>query len=143
VNGKPVKYQMENGYAVISRVWKKGDQVQLNLPMEVEKVIANKELVDDRNKVALQRGPIMYSAEWKDNDGKVSDLIIPDKTIFKPQYEKGLLNGVTVLKGEVVRKDSLQTGTKKVTLTAIPYYSWANRGPGEMTVWFPVDIAAK
>lgn len=143
LNGHPVKYKMENGYAVINRQWQKGDQLQLSLPMEVKKIIANKELADDRNKVAIQRGPIIYSAEWKDNNGKVSNLIIPDNAIFKPQYEKDLLNGVTVLKGEVVRKDSLQKGVKKVTLTAIPYYSWANRGTGEMTVWFPRLIKAK
>jgi len=143
LNGHPVKYKMENGYAVINRQWQKGDQLQLSLPMEVKKIIANRELADDRNKVAIQRGPIIYSAEWKDNNGKVSNLIIPDNAIFKPQYEKDLLNGVTVLKGEVVRKDSLQKGVKKVTLTAIPYYSWANRGTGEMTVWFPRLIKAK
>ncbi|MDR3693876.1 glycoside hydrolase family 127 protein [Mucilaginibacter sp.] len=143
LNGHPVKYQMENGYAVINRGWQKGDQLQLNLPMKVKKIIANKELADDKSKVALQRGPIIYSAEWKDNNGSVSDLIIPDNAIFKPQYEKDLLNGITVLKGVVIRKDSLLKGVKKVTLTAIPYYSWANRGEGEMTVWFPRDIPAK
>ncbi|MCO5945733.1 glycoside hydrolase family 127 protein [Mucilaginibacter flavidus] len=137
LNGHPLKYHIENGYAVINREWKKGDKVQVNLPMDVEKITANKTLVDDRNKIALQRGPIVYSAEWKDNNGKVSNLMIPDNAIFKPQYEKDILNGVTVLKGEAIRRGGLRKGTKKVVLTAIPYYSWANRGPGEMTVWFP------
>lgn len=137
LNGHPLKYHIENGYAVINNEWKKGDQVQVNLPMDVKKITANKTLVDDRNKIALQRGPIVYSAEWKDNNGKVSNLMIPDKAIFKPQYEKDILNGVTVLKGEAIRRGGLRKGTKKVVLTAIPYYSWANRGPGEMTVWFP------
>ena len=137
LNGHPLKYHIENGYAVIKREWKKGDQVQVNLPMDVKKVIANKALVDDRNKIALQRGPIIYSAEWKDNNGKVSDLMIPGNTIFRPQYEKDVLNGVTVLKGEVIRKSGLKKESKKVLLTAIPYYAWANRGAGEMTVWLP------
>ncbi|MEO6850635.1 MAG: beta-L-arabinofuranosidase domain-containing protein, partial [Mucilaginibacter sp.] len=137
LNGQPLKYHIENGYAVINRKWKKGDQVQMNLPMDVKKITANKALVDDRNKIALQRGPIIYSAEWKDNNGKVSDLMIPGNTIFKPQYEKDILNGITVLKGDAIRSGDLKKGTKKVVLTAIPYYTWANRGPGEMTVWFP------
>jgi DUF1680 family protein len=137
LNGHSLKYHVEDGYAVINREWKKGDQVQVNLPMDVKKITANKTLVDDRNKIALQRGPIIYSAEWKDNNGKVSNLMIPDNAILKPQYEKDILNGVTVLKGEAIRRGSLKKGTKKVMLTAIPYYSWANRGPGEMTVWFP------
>ncbi|MEP6614164.1 MAG: glycoside hydrolase family 127 protein [Mucilaginibacter sp.] len=137
LNGQPLKYHIENGYAVVNRKWKKGDQVQMNLPMDVKKITANKALVDDRNKIALQRGPIIYSAEWKDNNGKVSDLMIPGNTIFKPQYEKDILNGITVLKGDAIRSGDLKKGTKKVVLTAIPYYTWANRGPGEMTVWFP------
>ena len=143
LNGKPVAYKVENGYAVINRQWKKGDNIQLNLPMEVKKVIANKALVDDKGKTALQRGPIIYCAVWKDNGGTVSNLAIPANAAFKPVTEPNLLNGVTVLKGEILSKTKGEAA-KKVELTAIPYYSWANRGKGEMTVWFPeVNAAAK
>lgn len=143
LNGKAVAYKVENGYAVINRRWKKGDNIQLNLPMEVKKVIANKALVDDKGKTALQRGPIIYCAEWKDNGGTVSNLAIPANATFKPVTEPNLLNGVTVLKGEILSKTKGEAA-KKVELTAIPYYSWANRGKGEMTVWFPeVNAAAK
>jgi DUF1680 family protein len=143
LNSKALAYKVENGYAVINRQWKKGDNIQLNLPMEVKKVIANKALVDDKGKTALQRGPIMYCAEWKDNGGTVSNLVIPANAIFKPVAEPGLLNGVTVLKGQILSETKGETA-KKVELTAIPYYSWANRGKGEMTVWFPeVNAAAK
>lgn len=143
LNGKAVAYKVENGYAVINRQWKKGDNIQLNLPMEVKKVIANKALVDDKGKTALQRGPIIYCAEWKDNGGTVSHLAIPANATFKPVAEPNLLNGVTVLKGEILSKTKGEAA-KKVELTAIPYYSWANRGKGEMTVWFPeVNAAAK
>lgn len=137
LNGKPVKYVVESGYAVIKRTWKKGDQVQMNLPMPVEKVMANQALKADHQKVALQRGPIIYTAEWADNGGKVSNLTMPATATFKPQYEGSLLNGVTVLKGQVRRKDSLTHQSKVAMLTAIPHYSWANRGKGEMMVWFP------
>ncbi|MFB0497251.1 DUF1680 family protein [Mucilaginibacter sp. OAE612] len=143
LNGKAVAYKVENGYAVINRQWKKGDNIQLNLPMEVKKVIANKALVDDKGKTALQRGPIIYCAEWKDNGGTVSNLAIPANAAFKPVTEPNLLTGVTVLKGEILSKTKGEAA-KKVELTAIPYYSWANRGKGEMTVWFPeVNAAAK
>jgi DUF1680 family protein len=143
LNGKALAYKVENGYAVVNRQWKKGDNVQLDLPMEVKKVIANKALVDDKGKTALQRGPIMYCAEWKDNGGTVSNLTIPANATFKPVAEPGLLNGVTVLKGQILSQTKGEAA-KKVELTAIPYYSWANRGKGEMTVWFPeVNAAAK
>jgi len=135
LNGKVISYKLENGYAVITREWKKGDNVEVNLPMAVKKVIANKALPDDSGKIALQRGPIMYCAEWKDNNGTVSNLQVPVNASFKAVTEPGLLNGVTTLKGQVISKVKGEAG-KKVELTAIPYYSWANRGKGEMTVWF-------
>ncbi|WP_183556816.1 glycoside hydrolase family 127 protein [Mucilaginibacter sp. SP1R1] len=143
LNGKALTYKVENGYAIINREWKKGDNVQMELPMEVEKVIANKALTDDAGKTALQRGPIIYCAEWKDNNGTVSNLAIPANATFKPVTEAGLLNGVTVLRGQVLSNNKADATSKKVELTAIPYYSWANRGTGEMTVWFPQVNAAK
>jgi DUF1680 family protein len=127
LNGKPLQYAIQNGYAVINRTWHKNDRLEVTLPMEVKKVIANHLVKDDVGKVALQRGPVVYCAEWKDNDFKVSDIAMQQNTVFKPVFESGLFNGVTVLKGEVA--------AKKVTL--IPYCDWANRGRGEMQLWFP------
>lgn len=144
VNGKPVNYQMQNGYAVISKKWKKNDEVRLTLPMEVRRVVANVAIPDDNGKIALQRGPIMYCAEWKDNDGKAGNIIVPKGTTFTAEFEPSLLNGVTVLKGRVKTVDidelTQTISTKNKTMTAIPYYSWANRGKGEMTVWFPEQV---
>jgi DUF1680 family protein len=144
LNGKPVDYQMQNGYAVISKKWKKGDKVEMNLPMDVQRVIANDKLPEDGGKIALQRGPIMYCAEWKDNGGKAANIIVPKTTTFTSEYKADLLNGVTVLKAEVkgmnVDSDGQNISTQNKTLTAIPYYSWANRGKGEMTVWFPEQV---
>jgi len=112
--------------------------------MEVRRVVANVAVPDDNGKVALQRGPIIYCAEWKDNDGKAGNIIIPKGTVFTPEYEPSLLNGVTVLKANVKTVDldeSAQTiSTTSKTMTAIPYYAWANRGKGEMTVWFPEKV---
>lgn len=135
VNGKDYAYTMDKGYAVVERVWKKGDKVEWVLPMEVRQVTANAAVGADRGKVALQRGPVVYAAEWKDNGGVVSDLEIPAGAAFKPEFETGLFNGVTVLKGSVGRKGQ----SAPVEMTAIPYCDWANRGRGEMTVWFPAE----
>ena len=87
---------------------------------------------------------LMYCAEWKDNGGKATNIIVPKNAVFDSAYEPSLLNGVMVLKAKVksvnidAASQTISTGTK--TMTAIPYYSWANRGEGEMTVWFPEQV---
>ncbi|GAC1303847.1 MAG: glycoside hydrolase family 127 protein [Mucilaginibacter sp.] len=144
VNGKPVDYMVQNGYAVISKKWKKNDKVELALPMDIRRVVANASLQDDNGKVALQRGPLMYCAEWTDNGGKAVNIIIPKGTTFTSLFEPALLNGVTVLKANVKSVNIDETAqtviTENKTMTAIPYYAWANRGKGEMTVWFPEQV---
>ena len=137
LNGKPVKYTLQNGYAVITRSWLPQDEVTLNLPMEVQQVAASQKLKDDQGKVALQRGPIVYCAEWADNNGRVSNIELTPKTALVPSYKPDLLNGVMVLTGTALKKDSANTSIKTGNATFIPYYSWANRGKGEMMVWFP------
>ncbi|MBC7627917.1 glycoside hydrolase family 127 protein [Ferruginibacter sp.] len=150
VNGAVVDYTIVNGYATINKTWKKNDKVEVDLPMEVRRVVANEKLKEDIGKVALQRGPLMYCAEWKDNNGKASNIILPDNAVFTTEFMPELLNGVTVLKSEVpaVIINGNDISTVKQSFTAIPYYSWANRGKGEMMVWFPtavkeVDLLAK
>ena len=151
VNGVVVDYIITNGYAAINRTWKKNDKVEVNLPMEVRRVVANENLKEELGKIALQRGPLMYCAEWPDNNGKTSNIIIPASAIFTTEFKPALLNGVTVLKTEVpavIINGDENISTVKQSFTAIPYYSWANRGKGEMMVWFPtaikdVDLLAK
>ncbi|MGZ8558349.1 MAG: glycoside hydrolase family 127 protein [Chitinophagaceae bacterium] len=142
VNGQPLTYSIENGYAVINRTWKKNDKVEVLLPMEVRTVTANEKVKDDIGKIAIQRGPIMYCAEWADNNGKAGNFIIPAGTEFENEYRADLLNGVMVLKAEVpavfIKGDNIST--EKKLLTVIPYYSWANRGKGEMNMWFPRQV---
>jgi uncharacterized protein len=144
VNGIAVRYEVQKGYAVISKKWKKGDKVELTLPMNVQRVIANNHLADDTNKVALQRGPVMYCAEWKDNDGKAANIIVPKNAEFETAFEPALLNGVLVIKAKVksvnIDPATQDVSTNSKTMTAIPYYAWANRGDGEMTVWFPEQV---
>lgn len=143
VNGQSFPYTLENGYAVVRRKWSKGDRMQVDLPMEVRRVAADKHLQDDIGKVALQRGPIMYCAEWADNNGKTSNLIVPSDVSFTTEFRPDLLKGVTVLHAEVpavVIENGTTVNTVKQKMTAIPYYSWANRGEGEMMVWFPTEV---
>ena len=146
VNGKEVIYSIENGYAVIPQTWKKGDVISLELPMDVQKIISNEKVTDNIGKVALQRGPIMYCAEWPDNAGLTSNLIVPGTSIFNAEYKPNLLNGVVVLTSDVVaisvNAEKNSVSTKSQTLTAIPYYAWAHRGKGEMSVWLPQKISA-
>ncbi|WP_333819504.1 glycoside hydrolase family 127 protein [Ohtaekwangia sp.] len=146
INGKPENYTVQNGYAVLSRKWKKGDVVEVNLPMEIKQVAANRKVQDDIGKVALQRGPLMYCAEWPDNNGLTSNLVLPVGTTFSPEYKTDLLNGVTVLKGEAtalkVNPQHNSVSTVKQNFIAIPYYAWAHRGAGEMEVWFPTTITS-
>jgi hypothetical protein len=142
VNGVKVAYTMQNGYAVINKAWSKNDVVEVNLPMEVRRVLASDSVKNDIGKVALQRGPIMYCAEWADNNGKTSNIIIPANTTFTSEFKPDVLNGIMTLKAEVpvVTFTDESIATQKQHFTAIPYYSWANRGKGEMTVWFPAQI---
>jgi DUF1680 family protein len=143
VNGEPVDYKVVNGYALIDRGWKKNDKVEMDLPMDIQRVVANEKLADDIGKIALQRGPIVYCAEWVDNNGKTNNLVVPDYTRFTTEFKADLLNGVTVLNAEVpavIIENANSISTVKQKFTAIPYYSWANRGQGEMMVWFPTAI---
>lgn len=152
VNGSPVQYTINKGYASINRTWKKGDVVEVHLPMEIRRVASNPKVADNIGKVSLQRGPLMYCAEWPDNFGKASNIILPAGSTFTSEFKPELLNGVTVIKSEA-QAVKVDTATNTVTttkqpFTAIPYYAWAHRGKGEMIVWFPsrvtdIDIVSK
>jgi uncharacterized protein len=128
------------------RTWKAGDLVELTLPMPVRRIVAHEKVEDDTGRVALQRGPIVYAAEWPDNpDARVRNLRLPDDVALAREFRPALLNGVEVITGQAVShvvdaQGSTQSRTQP--FTAIPYYAWANRGPGEMTVWIPREESA-
>lgn len=144
VNGQPLNYSMKNGYAVINRTWKKNDVVVMFLPMNIQRVVSNEKLKNNIGLVSLQRGPLMYCAEWADNNNKVSNLVLPETESLQAEHKQELLNGVTVLKGKaiavVTESKTNMVSTVKQPFTAIPYYAWANRGKGEMAVWLPALI---
>ena len=143
INGTAVSFSIKDGYAVLNKIWEKDDKVEVMLPMETRRVVSSKNIPENDGKVALQRGPLLYCAEWVDNFGKVSNLILPSNTVLIPEYNAGLLNGITVLKGKVpayIIENNQQIKTVDQLFTAIPYYSWANRGKGEMMLWLPTAV---
>lgn len=148
VNGTVVPTKPVNGYVRINRAWKAGDTVVLDLPMPVQRVTANEKVAADKDRVAFQRGPIVYAFEWPDNPGaNLRNLFIADTARVTTEFQPSLLGGVQVIK---TRGTSLMTNAagvvekKETVLTAIPYYAWANRGKGEMSVWVPrVESAVK
>lgn len=145
INGKEQKFVIDKGYVVINRIWKKGDSIAFVLPMTPRLVIASDSISDDKSKIALQRGPLIYCAEWVDNNHKTSNLIVPAHTLFITKQRPDLLSGVITLEADVpgvfLSADGQSVFTKKEHLTLIPYYSWANRGKGEMNIWFPERVS--
>lgn len=146
INGKNADYQIQNGYAILKRTWQKNDLIQVILPMESRKVVSDTLIKDNIGKLSLQRGPLMYCAEWKDNSGTTSNIILPATSTLKAIYNADLLHGVVELKSQAsiveISTNGQEIKTNKKPFTAIPYYAWANRGKGEMTVWIPEKITA-
>ncbi len=138
VNGTTAKYQLDKGYALLRRTWKPGDQVEVNLPMPVRRVLANPQVEADRGQAAIQRGPLVYCLEWPDNPGrKVLNFRLARNPELTNSYRGDLLNGVVEISGNGFQGEG--TDSRAVRITAIPYYAWANRGKGEMTVWIPEE----
>ncbi len=143
VNGKPVTLKLEKGYASLNRTWNPGDVIELALPMPIRRIVANDLVEADRGRAALQRGPLVYCAEWPDyTGGRVRNLMLPAGAKLTAEFRSGLLGGVSVIKGKAFALASDAEGKVIRTeqdFTAIPYYAWANRGSGEMIVWLPLS----
>lgn len=137
VNGLPVEYEPDRGYAVVKRQWRMGDKVELSLPMPVRRLVADARVEDDRGKVALQRGPLIYCTEAVDNQGaNVRAMSLADEALLSVEFVPDLLGGAAVVKGRATyAMQSEQSTPAEIDFTAIPYYAWANRGPNEMAVW--------
>jgi DUF1680 family protein len=122
LNGEPVKIVVDKGYAVIHGTWKRGDELQLSLPMEGRVMVANEKVEAKKDLVAVQYGPLVYCAEETDNRVDVLDVSVNETSEFEAIFNPELLGGVNMLKSE--------------DLNLVPYYAWANRGAGKMNVWF-------
>ena len=145
VNGEVVTSALEQGYFTIERKWKKGDRVELQLDMEVRTVKANGKVEADRGRMAVERGPIVYCAEWPDNSFNVLSLLMNQHPQFEVVERPDLLYGLNQIKTPVQTLEYDEQGrlvVKDQELTLIPYYAWAHRGPGNMAVWLPSEVRA-
>lgn len=145
LNGQPVEGALEKGYFTLSREWKKGDVVEVHFDMEPRTVKANYKVEADRGRVAVERGPIVYCAEWPDNDFSVLSTFMNRRPEFTVEWKPDLLHGVNLLKTKAQTLSFDESGrlvTEDVNLSLIPYYAWAHRGSGEMAVWLPQELSA-
>jgi len=129
LNGQEIdlsELTMERGYVLLRRQWKKGDTLELALPLEAKRVVAHEKVKEDAGKVAIERGPLVYCFEAVDNQGKVLGRQIPDDMVFEAVFMPKLLGGVIILQGQNKRGEKL---------VAVPYYAWNHRRAGEMAVW--------
>ena len=150
----------EDGYFTIPRKWKKGDEVAIHFDMEPRTVRASEKVEADRGMVSIERGPIVYCAEWPDNKFDIKSVLInqnPEFTLeqrsldaFIPEASKAKLNtyktqNITTLTTDAQTLAFDKQGkltTQEVKLTLIPYYAWCHRGNGDMKVWIPQDLKA-
>ncbi|MDR2497633.1 MAG: glycoside hydrolase family 127 protein [Tannerellaceae bacterium] len=145
VNGQQVESLLDNGYFAISRTWEKGDVVHIRFDMEPRTVRANHKVEADRGKISVECGPIVYCAEWPDNDFSVLSVLMNRKPEFTVERKDDLLHGINQIQTRAQTLFYDGAGclhTKEVLLTLTPYYAWAHRGSGEMAVWLPQDINA-
>ncbi len=149
VNGKTLDAEPKDGYVRIDRKWAEGDVIELEFPMPVRKVVADERVEEDRNRIAIQRGPVIYCAEWPDNDGiSIPDLVIDRNRPLTTEFVPSLLNGTQLIRATGYQTEMDSGGTAGTTgtagtlaertITLVPYALWNNRGPGQMRVWLPV-----
>jgi uncharacterized protein len=142
INGTPFPITMEKGYAIITRTWKKGDYLSVDLPMEPQKIFADRHVKADTGRFAIQNGPIVYCLEGVDNkDNLVQNIEVDTSASLQVNYKKDLLNGVNLITttGTATKRqlNSSVLISSRQKVAAIPYYAWDNRSPGEMEVWIP------
>jgi uncharacterized protein len=146
LNGSPVHFEVVNGYASLNRRWANGDTIDLLLPMEIQLLEANPQVVQDRGKVTLRRGPLIYCLEQIDQSKDLDEIVLPMSAKLESRFEPQLLNGVATIVGQgqltsspswhtQLYRPSVSTPSQTVPIKAIPYYAWANRQQGKMTVW--------
>lgn len=144
INGEAVGIRRnKSGYFEINRLWKNGDVVELNLPLKTQKVYSNEKIETNKNLVAIQHGPLMYCAEFADNEGKTSNIVFGSNNTFKSNFDPSLLNGVLTLStdAKVINFTDQDISTISKPIKLIPYFARSNRGIGEMKLWFPTKIS--
>lgn len=145
VNGEEVPLELRKGYALVRRAWQNGDKVSLTLDMAVRRVYAHPAVTEDAGCVTLERGPLVYCLEAADNSQPLSQIVLPPESALSSRFEPDLLGGVAVVEGNAATADTARwqdqlylenlPALKPVPFSAIPYYAWDQREPGEMRVW--------
>lgn len=149
INGVPMHEvkPSEDGFIYISRAWQDQDLLEINFDMTIQKLRANPNIRANAGKVALQRGPLVYCLEQADNGDMLHLVSLPQDSTFATKINDDLLGGIVTIEtsGQKVSKenwhldalysDQFKPSKTNCSLTFIPYYSWANRGEGEMMVW--------
>ncbi len=146
VNGQPAEGSLtSDGYFTIDRNWKKGDRVEMSLDMQVRTVKAHNKVEADRGCIAVERGPIVYCAEFPDNDFDVLSTFMNRSPRFAEKFEPDMLEGIVTLTTDAQvfgYDDSGRVTAKDVKLKMIPYYAWNHRDRGNMEVWIAQDLNA-
>lgn len=144
INIEEIKF---NGYVMLNREWKDSDEIVLILKMPILRMKANPLVRADIGKVAIQRGPLVYCLEEADNGSNLHEIYLPKDSKFEASFNSNLLSGIVVIKTEGKRLVNSEKWIDKLyryeaeeeyipsTIKFIPYYAWANRNVGEMTVW--------
>jgi len=142
VNGRSVNAAPDRmGYVSIERSWKTGDEITVEFPFDIRRVAADQRVVQDRRRVAIERGPIVYCLEWPDaGGGRTLDVLLDDTAALKPAAGTGALAGATVIEAPATSVRNPSSPATHITL--IPYHLWANRGAGEMSVWLSAGAYA-
>ena len=148
LNGEPCVGDVRKGYLHLNREWQEGDRISLTLPMPVRRVYGNPLLRHVAGKVALQRGPLVYCLEEADNGAELHNLWLPKESTFSLIEGKGIFAHKVLIQADGLRMASEQAAQQALyyydkspvkaepkKLTFIPWFSWANRGEGEMRIW--------
>ena len=153
LNGSAVEHARAKGYATFRRAWAVGDTVVLTVPMPVQLMAANPVVESTRASVAIVRGPLVYCIEDCDQPHEAAAIAItvdPEAALLE-RSRPDLLGGAVVVTGPgharfndgwdvLYRPQAVVSATRRpVALTAIPYFLWANRSLGSMTVWIPTE----
>ncbi len=147
VNGEAVEVTPESGFARLTREWQDGDVIRLHLPMPVRRVLCHEEVEANVDMVAIERGPLVYCAEAVDNPGGgVLDRLVPGAAELRAEHRADLLGGITVITFDALGASRGVEGNsprlERRELTLIPYYAWAHRERGAMTVWLARALSA-
>ena len=161
VNGKYVPATLtSDGYYTILRKWRKGDIVRVHFDMDVRTVRANNKVEADRGQTAIERGPILYCAEWPDNKFNIMNVLLNQHPEFTTgnlpysvfiadslknklsQYENQKVTTLALPAQTLAFDKNGNLTTENVHLQLIPYFAWCHRGSGNMKVWMPQDVKA-